>query len=117
MDSTPRISIVIPAYNEGDARGPVLDGLLSLHMDAETIVVNDGSTDHTAEVARRWDGVRLVEHPYNIGNGAAVKTGIRAARGQVIVLMDGDGQHRPADIPRLRSEEHTSELQSPTNLV
>ena len=64
-------------------------------------MVNDGSTDQTAEVARSRSGVRLVEHAYNLGNGAAVKSGIRAARGTFLILMDGDGQHQPADIPRI----------------
>lgn len=103
MDATlaPHISIVIPAFNEASIIGCVLDEIAALHLDAEIIVVNDGSTDNTAEVARAHDGVRVIDHPYNMGNGAAVKSGIRAARGRVIVMMDGDGQHRPADIPRL----------------
>ena len=99
----PRVSIVIPAFNEETVIGVVLDQILALRLDAEVIVVNDGSTDATADVARARRNVRVIEHPYNIGNGAAVKTGIRAAHGEVILLMDGDGQHPPADIPRLLS--------------
>jgi glycosyltransferase involved in cell wall biosynthesis len=97
----PRLSIVIPAYNEGDVIGPVLDEIIALKLDAEILVVSDGSTDNTAEVALSRKGVRVLEHPYNIGNGAAVKSGIRASRGDFILLMDGDGQHPPKDIPRL----------------
>lgn len=66
----------------------------------EIIVVDDGSTDDTARLPQ-YAGSHLIRHPYNIGNGAAIKTGIRAAKGEVLVFMDGDGQHDPADIPRL----------------
>jgi glycosyltransferase involved in cell wall biosynthesis len=66
----------------------------------EILVIDDGSSDGTAAKAREA-GARVISHPYNIGNGAAVKTGIREARGRVIVMMDADGQHDPADIPRL----------------
>jgi len=69
--SAPLISIVIPAYNEGEALGPVLDQIQALSLDAEIIVVNDGSIDQTAAIVKSRSGVRLVEHAYNIGNGAA----------------------------------------------
>jgi glycosyltransferase involved in cell wall biosynthesis len=97
-----RVSIVIPAHNEEVVIGAVLDELHKSHY-YEIIVVDDGSTDKTIEVAERH-GARVVRHPYNIGNGAAVKTGIRAASGDIIVLMDADGQHPPSDVPRLISE-------------
>lgn len=97
-----KLSIVIPAYNEASSIGVVLDDIrgrdLPLH---ELIVVSDGSKDETAKVVRQRDWVRLIEQPYNIGNGAAVKTGIRAATGNIILMMDGDGQHKPEDISRL----------------
>ena len=96
----PRISIVIPAYNEQGIIGPVLDQLRGRYH--EIIVVDDGSTDGTPEEAEAH-GARVVRHPYNIGNGAAIKSGVRAATGEIIVLMDGDGQHPPADVPRLLS--------------
>jgi glycosyltransferase involved in cell wall biosynthesis len=99
--STLPLSIIIPTYNEAGAIGDTVRALLALDLPPfEVLVVNDGSTDATAEVARSA-GARVLSHPYNIGNGAAVKTGIRSARGRVLVFMDGDGQHSPQDIPRL----------------
>lgn len=100
-DNNPRISIVIPAYNEEAVIGQILDELQAGDY-YEIIVVDDGSTDNTITVAQAH-GATVVRHPYNIGNGAAVKTGIRAASGDVIVLMDADGQHPPSNIPRLVS--------------
>jgi glycosyltransferase involved in cell wall biosynthesis len=98
------VSVIIPAYNEaaviGDVIGGVVDVLKRTGHAFEVVVVNDGSDDDTAKVAEAA-GARAIHHPYNIGNGAAVKTGIRAAQGKVLVLMDGDGQHCPDDIPRL----------------
>lgn len=64
----------------------------------KTIVVDDGSQDDTPALAKRA-GARVISHPYNIGNGAAVKTGIRNARGNILMMMDGNGQHVPEDIP------------------
>lgn len=98
----PRISIVMPAYNEEAVIGKVIDELHDGNY-FEIIVVDDGSTDKTAEVAE-LHGARVVRHPYNIGNGAAVKSGIRAAEGDIIVLMDADGQHPPSNVPRLISQ-------------
>src|SRR5690606_9059930 len=76
-------------------RVPALQGLRM-----EILVVDDGSSDETASVAQAA-GATVIQHAYNIGNGAAVKTGIRHARGEALVLLDGDGQHAPEDIPRL----------------
>jgi glycosyltransferase involved in cell wall biosynthesis len=99
-----RLSIVIPAYNEaaviGDVVRRVFRSLDATDNTFEVLVIDDGSVDETAEVAEEA-GAHVIQHPYNIGNGAAVKTGIRNARGEVIVMLDGDGQHNPEDIPRL----------------
>lgn len=100
-ESDLRLSIIIPAYNEGNIIGPVLDQLAESFPDAEILVINDGSTDNTTEAVRSHAHVRVIDHPYNLGNGAAIKTGIRAASGDVIIMMDGDGQHKPEDLPRL----------------
>ena len=95
-----RLSIIIPARNEQLGLAPLLPGLRALYSDAELIVVDDGSEDDTAAVARSA-GATVVSHPYPKGNGAAIKTGARAATGDVLVFMDGDGQHDPADIAKL----------------
>ena len=91
------VSIIIPAYNESQSIGAVVSKIRKLYPDFEIIVVNDGSIDDTAEVAKDA-GALVYSHPRNIGNGAAVKSGIRFASGKILVLMDGDGQHRPEDI-------------------
>lgn len=95
-----KISIVLPAKNESAAVGTTVTRICEIYPDAEVIVVNDGSTDDTARVAEAA-GARVISHPYSKGNGAAIKTGARAASGDVLVFMDADGQHDPADIPRL----------------
>ena len=98
-----KFSIVLPAKNESAAIGATVSGIRQHYPDAEVIVVNDGSTDNTAEVAKAA-GAIVVHQPYSKGNGAAIKSGARAATGDVIVFMDADGQHDPADIPRLLSK-------------
>lgn len=102
----PSLSIIIPAHNEAGALGAVLTGVEAQELPPyEVIVVDDGSTDDTATIAAAH-GARVVRHPYNIGNGAAVKAGLRAARGDTVLLMDGDGQHPPAAIPALLEALH-----------
>lgn len=88
------LSIVIPAKNEAEAIGKVVGLARERYPDAEIIVVDDGSTDETAEIARSA-GAQVIRHPESLGNGAAVKAGARAATGDVIAFMDGDGQHDP----------------------
>ncbi|MFL6279760.1 MAG: glycosyltransferase family 2 protein [Vicinamibacterales bacterium] len=96
------VSIVIPAYNEADVIGGVVGGLSAAARWHEIIVVDDGSRDATAATARTA-GAIVATHPYNKGNGAAVKTGIRRATGEFVLIIDGDGQHRPEDACRLVS--------------
>lgn len=103
-NKTPHISVIVPAFNEGDAIEGVVKNIRTavnpLDKNNEIIVVDDGSSDNTAQSARKA-GATVIQHPYNIGNGASVKTGIRHARGNILVTIDGDGQHDPNDIPKL----------------
>lgn len=93
------LSIVIPAYNEAAAITQVLrtlvDHLRTQHLEAEVILVDDGSTDDTAAQAESVPGVRVVRHPYNKGYGAAIKTGIDAATSEWCITYDADNQHTP----------------------
>ncbi len=95
-----QISVVLPARNESAPIGGVVMQIRALLPEAEVIVVDDGSSDSTGEAASKA-GARVVRHPYSKGNGAAIKSGARAAAGDVIVFMDADGQHDPADITTL----------------
>lgn len=106
------LSVVIPAKDEALNIGDLLHELdrvlASLpYVDAEVLLIDDGSSDATGEIARAA-GARVVRHAQSLGNGAAVKRGIREARGEWILLLDGDGQHPPDAIPALlaRAEEH-----------
>jgi len=97
------VSVVIPAKNEARNLEHFLPRLREQVGAAECIVVNDGSTDDTEQVCKQH-GVTVINHPYSKGNGAAIKSGARAASGSVLVFIDGDGQHRPEDIGRLLAE-------------
>ena len=96
------VSIVIPACNEADVIAGVVTGLKAAASWREIIVVDDGSRDTTAATATAA-GATVMRHPYNKGNGAAVKTGIRRATGEFVLIIDGDGQHPPEDACRLVS--------------
>ncbi len=96
------VTIIIPAYNEDKTIGSLVLRLRSLYSLYEIIVVNDGSSDNTSQEASNA-GALVVDHPYNMGNGASIKTGMRAASCDVFVTMDADGQHDPNDIEKLVS--------------
>jgi glycosyltransferase involved in cell wall biosynthesis len=93
-------SVVIPAYNEGPRVGAIVRAIRERLPQAEIIVVDDASGDDTSAQAAAA-GARVITRPHNVGNGAGVKTGVRAASGEVVVVMDADGQHDPDDLPRL----------------
>lgn len=94
------ISIILPAKNEAPALAQLLPRLRAQQPIAEIIVVDDGSTDDTRAICAS-NGVECLSSPYSMGNGAAIKRGARAASGEILVFMDGDGQHDPADVARL----------------
>lgn len=94
------ISIIIPAKDEAEGLQKTLPLVFETMPDAEVIVVNDGSSDATAEIAAKA-GARVISHPRNMGNGASIKSGARNAKGDILVFMDADGQHDPRDIPKL----------------
>jgi glycosyltransferase involved in cell wall biosynthesis len=98
------VSIVIPAYNEEEAIGSVIDQIISVMEEAditnEIIVVDDGSTDDTYRIVKSL-GVEVIRRPYNVGYGAALKAGIRAANSDIVITMDSDSQHNAEDIPKL----------------
>lgn len=101
-DTSPMlVSVVMPAYNEEAVIGTILERVGKIENIHEIIVVDDSSKDRTSEIASQFPKVRVIRHPYNMGNGAAIKSGVREAVGDVILLMDADGQHPPEEIPNL----------------
>jgi glycosyltransferase involved in cell wall biosynthesis len=99
------LSIVLPAKNEAAGLGSFLHRLRDTYPDAEIIVVNDGSTDDTAAIAEAG-GAKVVNHPFSLGNGAAIKAGARAAKGDIVFFMDADGQHEPEAIEAVLAKMH-----------
>lgn len=109
VSNAPATTVIVPAYNEGTSIGHLVDGLQSAAPWREILVVDDGSGDDTAARAANA-GARVLSHPYNKGNGAAVKTGIRHASGEFVLIIDGDGQHSPDDALRLIERLNTYDL-------
>ncbi len=98
----PDLSIIIPAKDEAHSIGNVISRIKESlpTFSHEIIVVDDGSRDNTRESARN-NGTILVSQPENLGKGAAMKTGVENARGNIVVFLDGDGAHDPQDIPNV----------------
>lgn len=95
-----RLSVILPAKNEAEGLRRTLPRLRAAHPEAELIVVDDGSSDDTAAVAEAL-GATVLSNPYSMGNGAAIKRGTRVAHGEILVFMDADGQHDPAEVAGL----------------
>jgi glycosyltransferase involved in cell wall biosynthesis len=100
FNSSVSVTVLLPAYNEEQAIVATIQRIKELHPDFEILVVDDGSTDKTMQAAMDA-GANVWPHPYNIGNGAAIKTGLRCVQGDWVVMMDADGQHKPEDIAKL----------------
>jgi len=96
-----KISIIIPAKNECEGLSILLPNLISEFNDVDILVVNDGSTDNSEQICRD-NNVRIINHPYSMGNGAAIKSGARAATGDTFIFMDADGQHRTEDVKKIK---------------
>jgi glycosyltransferase involved in cell wall biosynthesis len=90
-----KVSVIIPVYNEENSIGKVVESVFqTLGGDVQVVIVDDGSTDKSAMAARE-KGALVIQHPYNMGNGAAIKTGIRNAAGDILVFLYADGKQRP----------------------
>jgi glycosyltransferase involved in cell wall biosynthesis len=98
-----KFSIILPAKNEAASLNTLLPQIKALNPESEVIVVNDGSNDASAAIAENA-GIKVLSRPYSQGNGAAIKSGARAATGDILIFMDADGQHQPEDIARLLSK-------------
>lgn len=96
----PEVTVLMPAFNEEGAIANTIKRVKELYPDFEILVIDDGSTDNTVQEAMDA-GANVYPHPYNMGNGAAIKTGLRTARGDWVLMMDADGQHSPDDIASL----------------
>lgn len=100
------VSVIIPAHNEAETIGEIVRRIRQVGPDYEILVIDDGSKDQTAEAALAAGASQVISHPYNIGNGAAIKTGARAVSGDVVLMIDADGQHPPENIPHLIEKMH-----------
>jgi glycosyltransferase involved in cell wall biosynthesis len=100
ITNTESVSIILPAKNEAENLSQLLPSLRNQYPNAEILVIDDGSSDNTHEVCTTFH-VDIVSHPYSTGNGAAIKTGARNAKGGILVFMDADGQHLIKDLDRL----------------
>lgn len=105
-----KVSIIIPFYNEEEACQAVLEEIVNLHPQAEIIAVNDGSTDKTWDIIKSTNGVTGFNMPCNRGQSAAMYAGLKNASRDICVLMDGDGQNDPADIPELIAKLNAPEI-------
>ena len=94
------VTIILPAYNEELTIANTISKIKNLYPEFEILVIDDGSTDKTMQMAMDA-GANVWPHPYNIGNGAAIKSGLRVAKGEWVIMMDADGQHSPEDISKL----------------
>jgi glycosyltransferase involved in cell wall biosynthesis len=103
-ENNPVVSVILPAYNESVVIDRVIQRIIKtiegVNLSYEILVIDDYSDDNTGLIAQQA-GARVITHPYNIGNGASIKTGIRNARGEILIMMDADGQHPPEAIPLL----------------
>jgi glycosyltransferase involved in cell wall biosynthesis len=108
-DSHISVTILLPAYNEELAIAKTVQRIKELHPDFEVLVIDDGSTDNTMQAAMDA-GANVWPHPYNIGNGAAIKTGLRMAQGDWVIMMDADGQHKPEDIEKLLDQKDNYDM-------
>ncbi|MCX6646996.1 MAG: glycosyltransferase family 2 protein [bacterium] len=110
----PALSVIVPIFNECEAVTDTLSRILAVPLDLEILAVDDCSTDGTLEIlenfAKDKPRIRIFRHPYNMGNGASVKTGIRNAKAPAILILDADGQHPPEDIPNLYEKIKTYDL-------
>lgn len=105
MDTSPQkdilISIIIPAYNEQDTIEKTVVEVKKLNLNKEIIIIDDGSKDNTIALARKIEGIRIIEHGINRGRGAAIKSGINNSNGEIICTQDADMEQLPSDIPKL----------------
>ena len=108
-DNSKKITILLPAFNEEQSIAATVSNIRGLYPDFEVLVIDDGSTDNTMQMAMDA-GANVWPHPYNIGNGASIKSGLRSALGEWVVMMDADGQHDPADIARLLEHKDTFDM-------